>query len=168
MQSALNSTPKKKLNGKCLLTVYKALPQGSPLSHIFRRQVEAVPVQKIDQCRKTALIEVQKLHHAIQNIHRNCAGQGRKQQKLSVDAYNRSTGIRPIEFTRGDYVLKSLMQNMIRSNTGFRWQRPFRVRHCQEKFTFKVEDLCTGTMELVHRRRMNVFHNKVCKVSEEL
>ena len=91
-----------------------------------------------------------------------------KKRKAAVDAHNRKTNIRPINFTNGDYVLRGTIQGKTGRKPSLKWYGPFRVVECRSNYIFVIEDLLTGEKEEAHGRRLRFFRNSVFNVTEEL
>lgn len=102
IQSALNSMPTRKLNGKCPLTVFTGLPQHSLLSAILRNPENLFAIKDIYGCHPKALIKIEKLQKALDDIYRICADRGKKRRQSAVHADNRRTGIKSIDFMKGE------------------------------------------------------------------
>eukprot|EP00737_Agarophyton_chilense_P004166 gb/GEZJ01005113.1/.p1 GENE.gb/GEZJ01005113.1/~~gb/GEZJ01005113.1/.p1 ORF type:complete len:487 (-),score=31.61 gb/GEZJ01005113.1/:1533-2993(-) len=83
IQSALNNSPTRRLNGNCPLTVFTGLQRDSPLSVIVKNHhVENVKCMESE--RRKAVIEVKRLQRSLSKMHRDCAERARKQRKASV------------------------------------------------------------------------------------
>lgn len=82
----------------------------------------------------------------------------------STAGHKHKTGVRPVNFTTGDYVLKT------RTRRGRKleltWFGPFRVTECRSEYIFEVGDLVSKEKSFVHGRRLKHFGNAECNIIE--
>ncbi len=168
VQSALNNSKIPRLGNRCPLTAFTGLPQDSPLACIKRKEGHVVQVQNFDEVQTRQAIAVERLQRAFESMHKDVAERSSKKRQAAVDSHNRKTGVRPIHFTEGDFVLRGLLQRERGRKPALRWKGPFRVTTCKSDYIFEVEDLITGRKQDVHGRRLKFFRNSAFEVTEEV
>eukprot|EP00737_Agarophyton_chilense_P000533 gb/GEZJ01000595.1/.p1 GENE.gb/GEZJ01000595.1/~~gb/GEZJ01000595.1/.p1 ORF type:complete len:370 (-),score=37.03 gb/GEZJ01000595.1/:420-1529(-) len=167
VQSALNNSSTRRLNRRCTLTVFTGLPKDTPLLAIVRDGT-VKSVKSVDEAKKKALLDAEQVQKAMLKLHRECAERSAKQRKSAVDSNNRRTGIRPINFSEGDFVLRGLLQNHTRSKLKLKWHGPFRVTLCRDNYVLEMKDLLTGKKDWVHGRRLMFCRNKIFALAQEI
>lgn len=115
-----------------------------------------------------ALLETELLHETLSKLHRQCEERSSKQRKNAVDAHNRRTGILPINFSQGDFVLRGFVRIRSNLNVRLKWYGPFRVTISRYSYIFKVKDLLSGKKECLHCLRLKFFSNKDLEVTEKV
>jgi len=105
---------------------------------------------------------------AMDQMHKEVAGLSEKKRQSSVDAYNRKVGVRPVNFSEGDFVLRGVLQRERGRKPSLRWKGPHRVVECRSDYIFLIENLLTSKKEEVHGRRLKFYRNKDFEVSEAL
>ena len=106
VQAALNSTPSKRINGRCPLTVFSGLASDNPISVAVRKSENASLVKSISEERAKVLMDIDKFHKALDEMHKDVSEASSQSRRAAVDSHNRKTGVRPINFSEGDFVLK--------------------------------------------------------------
>ena len=158
MQSVLNSTPLARLGNKRPLTVFTRLPAGTPLTTIKQTISKAVSVKSLEKVKALQRIEAEKIQVALDNIHVEV--HGKVTVKRERERHNSKTGLRPINFTTGDYVLRGIVKKEQGKKTELRWRGPYRVTACLSDYIFQVEDLLSGCKRTFHGRRLKFFRKK--------
>lgn len=113
-------------------------------------------------------MELERLQEAFSEVHKDYATQSSRMRQKAIESHNNKTGVRPINFSTGDFVLKGVIGRMSGSKTALKWHGPFRVVNCRDNYVFEVENLLTQKKELVHGRRLKFFRNSDFEVSEEV
>ena len=168
VQSALNNSILERLGNLTPQGVFTSLPTSSPLSAVTRQDGEVTKVYKISEVRARQLLNSQRIQGALDSMHKDVAERSNRKRQAAVSSHNRKTGVRPINFDSGDFVLRGLLQRERGRKPSLRWNGPFRVVECRSNYIFLIEDLLTGKREEVHGRRLKFFQNKSFQVTEEL
>ena len=90
------------------------------------------------------------------------------ERQAAIDAHNRKTNVKAINFDVGDFVLRGLLQRETGRKPSLRWKGLYRVISCTGDYIFRVEDLLSGERLEVHGRRLKFFRNKDYEVTEQL
>ena len=168
VQSALNNSILERLANRCPLTAFTGLPQDSPLVSFTRKVGEKIQVHSIDDIRSTQQKNIQAMLRALEKMHREVSVQADKRRKAAVNSHNRKTGVRAVNFTEGDYVLRGVMQYERTRKPSLKWVGPYRVVECRSDYIYLLEDLINGKKWEVHGRRLKFFRNKDYQVEEEV
>lgn len=168
VQFALNNTKLPRLSNQCPLTVFTGLPQSSPLDAIKTRRGKKLTVRSLENIYSRQRQVVNSLHLSLENMHKQIELTSSKKRKSAIDAHNRKTNIRPIDFTEGDFVLRGVLHGKTGRKPSLKWHGPFRVAECRSDFIFVIEDLLTGKKEESHGRRLRFFRNSSFNVTEEI
>lgn len=84
--------------------MFTSLKPGRPL-------IRALPVEKylvvpdLEEIRARQLINIASVQEALEFVHKDDQGLVSKSQKGSIEAHNKRTNIKPVNFTVGDFVL---------------------------------------------------------------
>eukprot|EP00173_Palmaria_palmata_P004670 Plantae.Rhodophyta-Palmaria_palmata.ctg6820.p1 GENE.Plantae.Rhodophyta-Palmaria_palmata.ctg6820~~Plantae.Rhodophyta-Palmaria_palmata.ctg6820.p1 ORF type:complete len:184 (+),score=28.29 Plantae.Rhodophyta-Palmaria_palmata.ctg6820:45-596(+) len=100
--------------------------------------------------------------------HKDVAERKSELRRRAVAAHNQKTGVRPVNFDAGDYVLKGIMERERVKKTALRWKGPYVVVRCLSEYIFVVKNLLSGAEEKVHGRRLKFFRNSSFEVTEEV
>jgi len=168
VQSALNNTILARLGNRCPLTAFTGLPQDNPLSTIKTRVGGKLVTRNIEDIRTSQRNKLESLVSALDDMHKQVSEASAKKRQSAVNAHNRKTHVRPINFTEGDYVLRGILQSKTGRKPSLKWNGPFIVRECRSDYIFVIEDLVTGEREESHGRRLKFFRNASYNVTEEL
>ena len=150
----------------CPLEVLTGHCQDSPVTAIATKMEGATVVQSIAETRLDAVMKTLSLHDKMRDMHRDIEKSTSRRRKNAVEAHNRRTNIRPVNFITGDYVLRGETQSG--SRLRFKWTGPYRVTECLSEFLFRIEDLGTGRITTSHGRRIKLFRNSDYMVTEEV
>ena len=159
-QSALNNSVLERLGNRTPQSVFTSLPASTPLAAITRLDGDVTKVYKLADIRAKQLLNAQRLHGALDAMHKDVAERSNRKRQAAVASHNRKTGVRPINFDVGDFVLKGLLQRERGRKPSLHWNGPFRVVECRSNYIFLIEDLLLGKKEEVHGRRLKFFQNK--------
>jgi len=105
---------------------------------------------------------------AMDQMHKEVAALSEKKRQSSIDSYNRKVGVRSVNFSEGDFVLRGVLQRERGRKPSLRWKGPHRVVECRSDYIFLIEDLLSSKKEEVHGRRLKFYRNKDFEVSEAL
>lgn len=168
VQAALNNSPLPRLGNRCPLTVMTGLRQDSPLLSIKQKEVKESLVQSIEEVRLKQVINLPNIRDALDCIHKDVKDRSDKKRKTAIDAHNRRTGVRPINFGEGDFVLKGRLNRHQGRKPCLKWTGPYRVIGYMSDYIFEVEDILSKKSEELHGRRLKCFRNKSFQVTEEV
>ena len=168
VQSALNNSLLDRIGNRCPLTVFTGHKQDTPLTAVTKTVSGKTQVLSIDDIRLSQLNSINVLQDALQNMHKDVAERSTKKRQQAVDSHNRKTGVRPINFSEGDFVLRGTLQRERARKPSLRWNGPFRVLECRSEYVFLIESLLDGKKSEVHGRWLKFFRNKDYNVTEEL
>ena len=113
-----------------------------------------------------SIIKTTTMHERLHEMHRDIVESTSRRRKNAVDAHNRRTNIRPVNFTTGDFVLRG--ETKSGPKLRLKWTGPHRVVECQNEFLFRIEDLTTGIISTSHGRRLKLFRNSDFEVTEDI
>lgn len=165
VQGALNNTILKRLSNNCPLTLFTGHVRDSPVPAIVTKTDGVTQVHNIEQARFEAIANVMKLHDGLSNMHRRCAESTDLRRKQAIKSHNAKTGVRPVNFATGDYVLRGDAKRG--QKLQLTWKGPYRVTKCLSEYLFEVDDLLTGERKVVHGRRLKHFRNSDFKITEK-
>ncbi len=166
IQSVLNQAPLKRLGlrNRNSPGVYRS-PLEVFTGHLPARPLlRALPFARYGRARSDnvaraqQLVDIEAMQDALHSMHREVAGLVTASRKRSVDAHNRRTNIKTIDFSPGDFVL---VRRALSSGhkLQFTWRGPRRVTSAKSNWVFEVEDLLSGKRELVHAQRLRLYRS---------
>lgn len=167
VQSALNNSPSRRLNGKCPLTAFTGLPQSTPMLTI-KNEASIPAVKTLDLIRADQLLNIDRIQTSLDNMHKSVQESSERARQAAISAHNMKTGVKPVNFDTGDYVLKGLLKKDRGPKPSLQWVGPFQVLECQDNNIFHVQHLLTGKIEHVHGRRLKFFQNSSFNITEEI
>lgn len=85
------------------------------------RDISVETVKIIEESKLHPQLETDGLHDKLFKLHLQCPERSEKQRKDAVDANNRHTGIRPINFLEGDFVLRGVVKISSNSEVNLIW-----------------------------------------------
>lgn len=166
VQSALNNSTQKRLNDKCPLELFTGHKRDTPVGAIMVPEGTSNVVHNLSLERQKALLKLEKLNSALNEMHRETAQSTGRRRKQAVRSHNQKTGIRPINFTVGDFVLRGNTKKG--KKLQLVWNGPFQVVECMSDYLFKIKDLVRGDLHTVHGRRLKFFRNSDFKVTQDV
>ena len=125
-------------------------------------------VKSVEEVNELQRIETEERQVALDNMHREVHGKVTAKREREKQRHNSKTGVRPINSTTGDYVLRGIVKKKQSKKTEPRWRGPYRVTACLSDYIFQVEDLLRGGKRTVNGRRLKVFRNKEFEISEKV
>ena len=112
-------------------------------------------------------VEIDRFHTSLDEMHKEVFNKSSKSRQFSVDAHNRKTGVKKINFSEGDFVLKgNPLKNIPKPS--LRWNGPFLVLSCRDNYVFEIQNLLNKKKELAHGRRLKFFRNSDLHITEEI
>lgn len=166
VQGALNTSPMRRLNNKCPMTLFTGRPQDTPVAAIVTKEHGVTHVHNLDDERRKAVVRTEKLQERLEKMHRDCAEATARRRTQAVKSHNQRTGVRPVNFDTGDFVLRG---NPTRgTKLQLTWTGPFRITECRSEYLFEIEDLLTKERSVAHGRRLKLFRNKDFSVTEDV
>ena len=166
VQGALNNAILKRLGDKCPMTLFTGQLQDTPVTAIVTRDGKSTKVHNIEESRLNAIMRASELHADIDRMHRQVANSTTLRRNQATTSYNQRTGVRPVNFAKGDFVLKGRAK--LGKKLQLTWTGPFRVTECRSEYLFEVEDLVTKERTVAHGRRLKHFRNADYEVTEDL
>jgi transposase InsO family protein len=164
VQSSLNHSPVGSLANRAPIELFTGLPCPSALDTVIfpgrKGQVASLPDDRPDIERRLAQLRasIQAMHQAVQ--------QRRTDQALRYR--NRYHHEQPVNFSVGDYVLRSRVDEKLYCNKLLvTWVGPYRVVSSAEYY-FTVEHLVTGKCLKVHPSRLKLYADNALNVTTEL
>lgn len=167
IQSALNNAPSRRLGGRCALTAFTGFPQSTAFISIGNLQ-RSPEVLSIDKVKATQVLALERLLNALDGMHKEIKSASEKARETAIRSHNAKTGVKPINFDKGDYVLRGLLTRERGRKPSLRWTGPYQVVDCKDSYVFQIQNLRKATMEFVHGRRLKFFRNSSFEVTEEL
>ena len=168
VQSALNNSILPRLGNRCPQTVFTGLPHSSPISTVLRRDSGVIKICSLDEIRVRQRLKISDMQSSLDAMHKEVAVRNSNRRKKAIEDYNRKVGVRPVNFTEGDFVLRGILERERAKKPALRWRGPYRVVRCLSEYIFVIEHLLTGSKEQVHGRRLKFFRNASFGVTEEL
>lgn len=168
VQSVLNNSILSRLGNRSPTTVFTGQSPESPLLSVKETQSTLTNIKTVSEARTRQLLKIRQLETAMQSMHRDVTLRVTKKREAAVISHNRRTGVREVNFTVGDYVLRGLVPRERRRKPSLKWRGPFRVTKCHSDYVFEIEDLLTGKRQDAHGRRLKFFRNKDFEVSEDV
>jgi len=168
VQSVLNNTILDRLGKRCPLTAFTGLPQDTPLLSIKVEKRKKAKVKTIAEVRALQRVQVERMHSSLDKMHKEVFERTTAKRQAAIDSHNRKTNVRPVNFSKGDYVLRGLRESQRGRKPQLRWHGPFVVVECKSEYIFTIKNLLNGDTEDAHGRRLKFFRNKDYKVTEEL
>lgn len=168
VQSVLNNSLLTRLGGRCARTAFMGFPQETPLLCIKSTTRGIATVASLDELKARQICEAESLVRSLREMHQDVKLKASKRREAAVASHNRKTGVRPVNFTTGDFVLRGLLQRERGRKPALRWKEPYRVSDCRSEYIFQIEDLLSGKKSLAHGRRLKFFRNQDFDVSEEV
>ena len=168
IQSALNNATLPRLGNRCPQTAFTGLPQSNPICTLIKRNNGAVTVHSIEQVRMQQRASIADIQKALDEMHKEVAERTSRVRQRAVDAHNKKVGVRPVNFSEGDFVLRGVLQRERVKKPALRWNGPYRVLRCQSNYVFTIEHLLTNKQENVHGRRLKFFLNSSFDVTEDV
>jgi hypothetical protein len=113
-------------------------------------------------------MEMERSLAAVDNMHKHVDGLRSRANQLRVDAHNRKTHVRSVNFGVGDFVLRGVLARKRERKTSLRWTGPFEVVSCESNYIFIVRDLRTRATQAVHGTRLKFFRNSSFEVTDDV
>jgi hypothetical protein len=110
------------------LTWVRCLEQAS---HSTVNRNAKYEVCSIEAARLEQLMEMERSLAAVDNMHKHVDGLRSRANQLRVDAHNRKTHVRSVNFGVGDFVLRGVLARKRERKTSLRWTGPFEVVSCE-------------------------------------
>ena len=168
VQSVLNQSPLRRLGPRdgappgvhrTPLEVFTGMRPTRPL-------LRALPLGEfqhcttLDEARARQVMYVESLQQALDNMHRDVTERVTARRKRAIEDHNRHTGVQPVNFSRGDFVL---LRRAVDSGQklNYRWVGPRRVFSETSPLVFEIEDINSGDVEKAHARRLMLYRNDV-------
>jgi hypothetical protein len=82
------------------------LPTSTPLTTLERQSAEKPLVLHMSDLRERKLLQIVHLQTAVENMHKQVHAITSKARNARVALHNSRTGVRPVNFAVGDYVLQ--------------------------------------------------------------
>lgn len=154
IQSALNLSPSPQRHNVCPLTAFTGQEPRPPISTIVRSDT-AKPITMSDLQRERAIHidELVKLMADMRPTIQTSLSENRRRLREHM-----SRGHMP-NFQEGDYVLVARSEFFKGEKLCLRWRGPRRIVKALTDFTFQVEDLRNGKVDVVHGSRLKYYHD---------
>jgi Integrase zinc binding domain/RNase H-like domain found in reverse transcriptase len=109
VQSGLNNTILPRLGNLSSTEVFLGLPTSSPLTTLVRQGAEKSLVLHMSELRARQLLQIVQLQTAVENMHKQVHALASKARSARVALHNARSGVRPVNFAVGDYVLRGVL-----------------------------------------------------------
>ena len=128
IQSVLNNSITDKL-GKNIapITAFTILPPMNPLAELFPAALQSTEVKTLTLAKAAQLIDFEKIHDAINNMHRRVSTASQAKRAAEIARHNKETHITAINFDAGDFVLIGSPQPQKVNKLTVTWTGPARV-----------------------------------------
>ena len=168
VQSVLNNSMLKRLGNYCPLTAFTGLPQSTPLLSIKNKVNDVVKIHSISKVRAIQAVNTANLQESLNAMHKHVAERADARRRSAIAAHNRKTNVQPINFTKGDFVLRGARKSQRGRKPQLMWHGPFQVVKVHSEYIFTIKNLLNGKTEEAHGRRLKLFRNSEYQVTEEL
>jgi hypothetical protein len=162
VQASLNHTKVPSLSNLSPSELFTGLPCPSPLNSMFltdKRTVVPLPEES-----KELGNYLDQLRDHIRDLHRPLADVKEKQTLLNR---RQARGARETNFSEGDYVLRSRVDDKYGDKLLVTWVGPYRVVGVSQH-AFRIEHLITGDQVDVHGSRLKFYADEKFEVTEEI
>jgi transposase InsO family protein len=161
VQANLNHSPVVSLANRAPVEVFTGLPCPAPVYVLFLpgedpREV-AISSTSIEQ-------SLTKLRASIEGMHREVVD---KREKITLLNKRKSRGAQEVNFSVGDYVLRSRVDERRHNKPLVTWIGPYVVTRA-DAHSFRVRHLITGKEQDVHASRLKFYADSDLEVTEEL
>ncbi|POM60306.1 hypothetical protein PHPALM_30853 [Phytophthora palmivora] len=161
IQANLNHTAVLSLGNRAPVELFTGLKCPTPLREFYlpdRNELLTVPESdRIDRY-------LAELRNSIQMMHKAVDDQKLKQRLLNK---KRERGENLVNFTEGDFVLRSRVDEKHKNKLQVTWIGPYRVVRA-DAHSFRVQHLITGEEHDVHASRLKFYADSNLNVTEEL
>jgi 5-hydroxyisourate hydrolase-like protein (transthyretin family) len=108
VQSALNQSASDRLVGVAPLTAFTGLPADGILKAVLRKLPnQVVKVHTLQDARAQQVLQLESAKKALEMMHVSVQERRTKKQQDAIQRHNARTGVRPVNFHVGDYVLQA-------------------------------------------------------------
>ena len=168
VQSMLNHAPLRRLGLQDInkpgvyrtpLEVFTGCRAVRPLMHASPFwEYEKVGFQ--DEVHLRQLLCIDQMQAALADMHKEVNERASSNRRRHVEAHNRKTNIKKINFTVGDFVL---VRRAVPSEhkMRFTWTGPRRIVNCKSEWVYEVEHLQQSHRETVHARRLILYRSNM-------
>ena len=169
IQSVLNNSITDKL-GKNIapITAFTMLPPMNPLAELFPATLQSTEVKTLTLARAAQLIEFEKIHDAINNMHRRVSTASQAKRAAEIARHNKATNITAINFDAGDFVLIGCPQPQKVNKLTVTWTGPARVLGFTTPLVAKTQNLVDGKVKDIHVSRLKFYNSATLDVTDEL
>ena len=166
VQGALNNSKLKRLQNKCPIEIFTGHRQDSAVTAIATTIQGATVVHSLSDTRLDAILKTMTMHDKLHDMHREIEKSSSRRRKNAVEAHNRRTNVRPVNFTIGDFVLRG--ETRSGPKLRLKWTGPYRVTECKSEFLFQIEELGTGIKSTSQGPRLKLFRNSDYEITEDV
>ncbi|KAE9163440.1 hypothetical protein PF005_g30446 [Phytophthora fragariae] len=161
VQASLNHTAVPSLGNKAPVELFTGLPCPTPLREFYlpdAGELKEVPeIDKIDEFLADLRASIQEMHRAVKD----------KRLKQRLLNKKRERGENVINFTEGDNVLRSRVDEKSGNKLLVTWVGPYRVLRA-DAHSFLIQHLIMGAELGVHATRLKFYADASLDVTEEL
>ncbi|KAG3238990.1 hypothetical protein PI124_g16066 [Phytophthora idaei] len=157
----MNHSPVASLANKAPLELFTGLSCPSPLRTLFVPGHQPRPVILSSEPIEQSLTS---LRSSIMEMHREVSD---KREKITLLNKKRSSDAQEANFSVGDYVLRSRVDEKFRNKLMVTWIGPYVVTRA-DTHSFRVKHLVTGDEQDVHASRLKFYADQDLEVNEEL
>lgn len=161
VQSNLNHTAVPSLGNRAPLELFTGLPCPTPLREFYLPEKDKL--QTVPECEKIDEF-LSKLRDSIQAMHGPVQDRKEKQRLLNK---KRERGENLVNFSVGDFVLRSRVDEKHGNKLQVTWIGPYRVVRA-DAHSFRVQNLLTEEELDVHASRLKLDADDSLEVTEEL
>ncbi len=170
VQRVLNTRKAERLMGRSPAEVFtNAKDADSSLAVMLEDERELMVMNVAEELLAKNQEEVEKMFTDVDLLHKGIREKLDEQRQKAVDAHNRKTGIRDVDFTKGDYVLVGIPDFKKKPKLALRWNGPARVLDfADHALTYEVQFLGQEAISVVHASRLKHYADGDLHVTEEL
>jgi hypothetical protein len=162
VQSSLNHTKVPSLSNYAPSELFTGQPCPSPLRTICTSDALPVPKLPDDSAKLTEYLT--SLQKSLQEMHKQVLDEREKRTLLNQ---RKSRGANVVNFSVGDYVLRSRVDEKYVAKLLVTWIGPYRVIRA-DPYSFTIEHLITGEQADVHASRLKFYADVSFDVTEEI
>lgn len=161
----LNHKPQARLNNRAPVTVMNGVEADNPLNMVFAGfRNDEFKLLKLNLQRMTTVLD--ELLDQLDTIHKDVSAFTDKQRERARQFANRRR--HRANFIIGDYVLVAKEVHKSGQKLYLTWRGPYQITETETHYVFKVRDILSDEILIVHGERMKYYAHADLDITEEL
>ena len=166
VEAIVNSHPSPKLGGKSPFEVFLNRPSETPFMTAAREEPELLSSPNAVAARQA--VDMHNLSEAFEKISKDVSVSADDARKTAIARHNARTGVQPVNFDVGDFVLVGSVQREKLHKLAALWTGPYQVTAWHNAQVAVVKHLLSSKERLIHTTRLKHYQAKWEKKTEEL